>query len=154
MYINTHEKASWLGLQTKTNKEYSLSSSIYKSDNKRDLKIFHYIVHTVWFGLPLKDSLIMMFPIECPTKLSLQLHNVLFFSMEVSFFFMKAATSSASLCPRSLKLLSVLSSLISNIKHSAFLSIKSHWLRTNRRSRWCPWGVETQKRSYRWCISN
>jgi hypothetical protein len=34
-----------------------------------------------------------------------------------------------------------LSSFASDIRNSILGSIKSHWLRTRRKSRWCPWCV-------------
>lgn len=79
-----------------------------------------------------------MFPIECPTKLSLMLLRFPDLEYLSIFFFTKDTTSFASLSPISLKSPDVFSSLTSDIKNSTLGSINSHWFRTSRKSRWCP----------------
>lgn len=88
---------------------------------------------------PVNAARKIMFPMECPTKLSLILLKVPDLETLSIFFFTKDTTSFASLSPISLKSPEVFSSLTSDIKHSTLGSIKSHSFRTCRRSRWCPY---------------
>ena len=81
----------------------------------------------------------MMFPIECPTKLSFMSLQPPYLESLSIFFLRKVITSSANLLPISLKSPVVFSSLASDIRHSAPGSIRSHWFRTSRKSRWCPY---------------
>lgn len=87
---------------------------------------------------PVSAVLKMIFPMECPTKLSLIVLKTPDLEALSIFFFTKDTTSFASLWPISLKSPDVLSSLTSDIRNSAFGSIKSHWFRTSRKSRWWP----------------
>lgn len=75
---------------------------------------------------------------ECPTKLSLIVLKIPDLDALSIFFFTNDTTSSASLWPISLKSPDVLSSLTSDMRNSAFGSIRSHWFRTSRKSRWWP----------------
>ena len=91
--------------------------------------------------LPDNAVLMMIFPRECPTKLSLTSLKKPDLETLSIFFLRKEITSCASLSPISLKSPDVLSSFASDIRNSILGSIKSHWLRTRRKSRWCPWCV-------------
>ena len=92
-------------------------------------------------SLPVSAVLIITFPIECPTKLSLI--STKFPDLEALsiFFLRKVITSWANRCPISLKSQDVLSSFASDIRNSALGSTKSHWFRMSRKSRWCPWSI-------------
>lgn len=77
-------------------------------------------------GIPANALLIMMFPMECPTKLSLMSLQPPDLEVLSNFFLMKFLTSSAKLLPISLKSPDVLSSFATDMRHSAEGSIKSH----------------------------
>lgn len=76
--------------------------------------------------LPANAVLMITFPIECPTKLSLISLNQLDLEILSIFFLRKGITSCASLSPISLKSPDVLSSFTSDMRNSILGSIKSH----------------------------
>ncbi len=95
-------------------------------------------IYWVSWIIPASAVLMITFPMEWPTKLSFNSLQPPYFASLSTFFFRNATTSPASLPPISLKSPDVLSSLASDIKHSAPGSNRSHWFRTRRKSRWCP----------------
>lgn len=82
---------------------------------------------------------------ECPTKLNLMLFKCPCLAYLSFFLLRKETTSCASLCPISLKSPCVFSSFASDMRNSIFGSIKSHWFRTSRKSKWCPYGTKYEK---------
>lgn len=88
--------------------------------------------------IPAKAVLIMRLPIEWPTKLSLISFKLPLREALSIFFLRKAITSLASRTPISLKSPEVLSSFAADIKNCISGSIKSHWFRTSRKSKWFP----------------
>lgn len=94
----------------------------------------------------------MTFPMECPTKLSLIFRKLPDLEALSIFFLTNEVTSWASLFPISLKSPDVFSSFTSDIRTSTLESIKSHWFRTSRKSRWCPYLCSDEQSSlkYTW----
>lgn len=116
----------------KVNYEYNMQNIIHRFDDHKSMQ------NEKRNGIPARALLMMMLPMEWPTKLSLISLQPPYRANLSARLRMKATTSSASRAPISLKSPEVFSSFDSDIRQSAPGSSCSHWFLTSRRSRWWP----------------